>query len=84
MNTSVIDENKYLISADLALVTTLSLFFPIQSIDKSIPRKAQFVFQKTRELEQAVSDYWQQKLSVEPQAYFNQLKFIKARLYSQE
>jgi hypothetical protein len=84
MNTSMLKENDVYRCADLALATVLALHFPIEGIDKESPRKAQFLFLRTQELEEAVEGYWKGILQVEPQKFFNQLKAIKARLYSEE
>jgi len=74
------DDNLYRTS-DLALATALSLWLPIQDIDKVNPRKAQFLFIQNEKLHELIKKYWQGKLKVEPLAYFNQLRVIKARLY---
>jgi hypothetical protein len=66
---------------DLALATTLSLYFPIEAIDRTNPRKATFHFKKDNIVDSYIQEYWNGKLKVEPQQYFNQLRTIKARLY---
>ena len=71
-------------SADLGLVTTLSLFFPIKKIDRSSPRKVLFFFDLTNKLNNFINEYWQNKIVVEPQAFINQIKNIKTRIYSNE
>ena len=70
-------------TSDLALATTLSLFLPLNGLDRSNPRRIQFLFVKTIKLEALVQRYWEGTLKVEPQKFFNQLKIIKARLYSE-
>ena len=75
--------SKYFHTTDLALASAVSLFFPLESIDKRNPQKAFFLFKQNGELDQLVKQYWQQELKIEPQAYYNQLKMIKARLYSE-
>lgn len=72
------------ISADLALVTTLSLFFPITRIDKQNPRKVLFEFSRNKKLEAFTDRYWKKELLVEPRTYFDQLKSLKARIYGNE
>lgn len=68
---------------DLSLATAISLWFPIDAIDKQNPRKASFLFKRNEKLDQIVELYWKRELKIEPQEYFNQLKAIKARLYSE-
>jgi len=76
-------ENYYQTS-DLSLSTTISLFFPIEDIDRSNPRKAVFVFRKTPELEKLIDQYFRNEIKISPQVYFNQLRVVKARLYANE
>lgn len=71
-------------SSDLALTTVVSLFFPIVAINKQNPRKAEFLFNRTKELNEFIDRYWKKELLVEPRAYFDQLKAIKARLYAND
>ena len=75
--------NDYYSTTDLALATAISLFFPIEAIDKtSNSYKAQFLFRRSKELDQLVEAVWKNELKVPPLAYFSQLKNIKARLYA--
>ncbi|MDP4010081.1 MAG: DUF5659 domain-containing protein [Candidatus Shapirobacteria bacterium] len=74
----------YYKTSDLALVTALSLYYPIESLETVDNRKIFFVFKKTQELENLIGMYWNSELKVEPQQFFNQLKVIKTRIYSQQ
>ena len=74
--------NLYLTS-DLALATTLNMSFPLEDIDRSNPKRAVFVFRRSAELEKTVDDFFKNEIKVSPQIYFNQLRDIKARLYSE-
>ena len=69
--------------SDMALATVLSLSLPLNGLDRSNIRRVNFLFLKTPKLEALVQRYWQGTLKVEPQKFFNQLKIIKARLYSE-
>ena len=71
-------------TADLGLATTLSLTFPILTIDRNNPRKVLFVFDLTDELSNFVNKYWRNEVVVEPQTFTNQIKNIKTRIYSGE
>ena len=79
----LLDENYYSTN-DLSLATTISLWYPIEEIDRSNPRKAFFIFRKTPELEKLIDQYFRNEIKVSPQVYFNQLRVIKARLYANE
>lgn len=75
----------YYQTSDLSLATTLSLFAPIEEIDRSTnPRKALFIFRKTPELEKLIDQYFRNEIKISPQTYFNQLRVVKARLYANE
>lgn len=71
-------------TSDLGLATSLSLFFPVKTIDRSNPRKVLFVFEQTDELNDFVNKYWRSEITVEPQTFTNQIKNIKTRIYSGE
>lgn len=76
--------DDYYSSFDLALSAAISLYFPLEVIDRTQdPYRAQFLFKKSKELDDFLGSYWKGEIRVEPQAYFNQLKNIKARLYSE-
>ncbi len=68
---------------DMALASAISLFFFLDSIDKSNPSKVLFRFKKTPKLNKLIDDYWQGKLRVDPQSYFNQIKILKTRIYAE-
>lgn len=76
--------NNEFSTSDLALATALSLWQKVEDIDRSNPRKALFIFMRTEELEKLIDAYFRDELTVSPQAYFNQMRAIKARLYSEE
>lgn len=67
---------------DLALATTISVYFPLEGVEK-LPnsQKSVFFFKRSPELEQLVEAYWKRELKIEPQLYFAQLRLVKARLY---
>lgn len=70
-------------TSDLACAAALSLYVPIEDIDRSDRRRAYFIFPRTDELETILDDFQKRKLQVEPRAYFDQLKALKTRLYEQ-
>lgn len=72
------------VSSDLAIVATISLYCPIIKVDKTNPRKAQFIFERNSNLESVLNKYWNKELLIEPRVYFDQLKAIKARLYAND
>lgn len=77
------NENNIFSTSDLALITTLSLYSPIESTEFFENKRIVFVFQKSKELTDLVDMYWRGELRIEPQQFFNQLKIIKTRIHSQ-
>ena len=71
------------LTSDLALASTISLWYPIDVIDRQNPRKAIFSFKRDEKLDELIEAYWKRELKIEPQEYFNQLRAIKARLYEE-
>lgn len=78
-----LNTNDYYSTSDLALTTAISLWYPIDAIDRQNPRKANFLFKRGAKFDELLETYWKRELKIEPQTYFNQLKAIKARLYSE-
>ena len=69
---------------DICLATTLStLQQPILRLEKITPTKAQFLFKKTIELDKLIESYWNNSLKVNPIEFFNTLKNLKTRIYSE-
>lgn len=68
-------------TSDLACAAAISLFVQLEDLDKNDPRRAQFIFARTPELEDIVAEFQKRQLSVEPRAYFDQIKALKTRLY---
>lgn len=77
-------EDEYYSTTDLALTAALSIYYPIDSIDRVNPQKVLFIFKRDTSLDEFIQAYWRQEIKVEPQMYFNQLKLIKARLYGEK
>ena len=74
--------NKDFRTADLALTAALCVSgFVVREIEKVSSQRSVFLLEASKELLEAVNQYWRQEMRVEPQDYFNQLKIIKARIY---
>jgi len=71
-------------TTDLALAAAVSMFVPIEDINRQNPRRVEFIFERNSKLEKLLKRYWNNQLEVEPKKYFNQLKILKSRLYGQE
>lgn len=75
--------NKFYSTSDLALATAISLFFPLEAIDKTNTSKSQFIFKREQGIDELIESYWKNELKVSPLTYFTQLKTLKSRLYEQ-
>ena len=80
--TRQLNEKGYFKTQDLALATAISLFYPLEAIDRDAnPRKAQFVFGQANGLDELIASYWRRELKVDPQSYYDAMRLIKGRLY---
>lgn len=81
MNSQRLNNDEYYSTSDLALATAISLYYPLEVVDRTNPHKALFLFKRDERLDQYIEAYWRGELKVNPATYFNQLKILKARLY---
>ncbi len=81
MNIEILQSKDFYQTTDMALAAAVSLFLPIEAIDKTDRRRADFVFRKSEELDRLLEAFWNRELKVEVRAYFDQLKALKTRLY---
>lgn len=84
-NHTHLSTDKYTEVNDLNLSSTLQyLGFSIVTINRDPKEhpKVGFVFEKTKELEDAISRYWQGLLLVEPKSYWNIARELKSRVRS--
>ena len=67
---------------DMAVAAVLrNVGFSILKINK-IGNKGTFVFEDTEDLHETVKDYYNGNLTVCPKAYFEDIRSVKAQLYS--
>lgn len=78
----ITQKNKFM-TFDLGLASALAtLGYELLEIDKTNPRKAQFLFKQDKDIEKAVNDYWNNNLLVNARSIVDNQKMIKNRLYS--
>jgi hypothetical protein len=76
------DTDFFLKTSDLALATAISVLgVAIEAMQETDGERMNFIFTKSERLTDIVNRYWRGELLVEPQAYFNQLKVLKTRIY---
>jgi hypothetical protein len=73
--------NDFLRTGDLSMAAVIFLFKPLEGVDRQDPKRAQFIFKRSQELNDLVTKFQRKELKVEPLAYFAALREIKARLY---
>jgi len=57
--------------------------FVLFTLDRTNPRKAQFMFQQTDGIGEAANEYWTGTMQVGARSFFDTLKMLKNRLYSE-
>lgn len=78
-----INQNEAFSTFDLGLAAALlTENFRLTKLDKSNPKKVLFCFEHQEGIEQAVENYFSGNFQVDAQIYFNQIKSVKNRLFS--
>jgi hypothetical protein len=68
---------------ELSLASALLALGFIPLIEKTNSRKVIFKFEKTPELDKAISDFWNNNLKLNPKQYWNCVRELKARMYAE-
>jgi len=75
--------NQNFSTFDLGLAATLvTLGYELLELDKTNPKKVRFVFRQEKGIEQAMLNYWKDKIKLPAQTLFNNQKMLKNRIYS--
>jgi len=78
------DYQNYLYTFDLGAAASLvTAGFELVSLDKANPRKVQFIFRREVDIDKVVDDYWADRLEVKARAFFDNVKMLKNRIYSE-
>ena len=76
--------NKYFETSDLGLAAALvTASYPIDHLDKHDTSKVRFVFSRDDCMDDVIQLYWANELKLSLLAYFNNLKMLKNRIYSE-
>ena len=79
--TNQLDEYKtFDLSCAAALIST---GFELVSLNKENPRKVQFIFDQEDSIKEVINDYWADKLLVNARTFFDNIKMLKNRIYSE-
>lgn len=57
--------------------------YKLVSLDKENPRKVQFIFRRSDGLIKVVDNYWADRLIVKARTFFDTIKMLKNRIYSE-
>jgi hypothetical protein len=86
-------ERKFVLLDDPSVVFTtfdigvstalLCAGFKLLSVDKENPRKSMFIFEKTDTIGEVANQYFSDQLEVKARSYFDHLKALKNKLYSE-
>lgn len=69
---------------DLGVSTALLCAgFELLSLDKANPRKVLFIFRKAKNIDETANAYFADQLKLNARSFFDQLKAVKNRLYSE-
>ena len=75
---------KYFTTYDLGLAAAIvAAGISLDHLDGTNQRKVQFVFRRSTGLDAVVENYWGNTCQIDAQTYFNALKSLKNRIYSQ-
>lgn len=78
------DYQNHLCTFDLGAAASLvTAGFELVSLEKSNPRKVQFIFHREVGIEKVVDNYWADRLEVKARAFFDNVKMLKNRIYSE-
>ncbi|EKD84718.1 MAG: hypothetical protein ACD_38C00169G0019 [uncultured bacterium] len=61
--------------------TIICLGIPLDSVIKSPDGKSIFVFPRSIELDQILENFWKKSLVIEPNTFWEAIRFIKSRIY---
>ena len=78
------DKENFFYTYDLgASAALVHLGFLLVSLDRENPKKVQFIFRRDPLIEEALKEYWSDTLSVGARGFFDTIKMLKNRLYSE-
>ncbi len=83
MTLKIITQDELFSTYDLGLAgALLTGGFKLISLNKTNPKKVSFHFPQEEDLDRAVEDYFSGNFQVDAQTYFNHIKSLKNRIYT--
>lgn len=78
------EKNSLFYTFDLGCSSALvSAGFELVSLDKSNRKKVEFIFKRGTGIENVVDNYWADRLEVKARTFFDNVKMLKNRIYSE-
>ena len=78
------DNNELFATYDLGCsAALLTAGFELITLDRANQRKTRFVFYRTKNIEKVADDFWTSKLEVKARTFFDNIKMLKNRIYSE-
>lgn len=75
--------SEQFITYDIGLAAALvTLGYALWDVDKSNPKKSQFIFKRDGHIDKMINQYWDDKLTIPVRSFYDNLKMLKNRLYS--
>ena len=72
-------------TTDLGIAAALlTAEFELLNLDKSDPRKVKFVFSRADGISKVADDFWSNRLEQRVRSFWDNIKVLKNRLYSNE
>lgn len=78
-----LDNHHYFATYDLGCSAALvTKGFELTSLVRDNPKRVQFIFLRSKNIEKCVNDYFSGKLLVSARSLFDNTKMLKSRIYS--
>ncbi len=82
-NVEQLDSKEKFITFDIGLASALvTLGYTLFDVDKTNPKKSQFIFKRDEQIDKMVKKYWDNTLTLHARSLVDNLKMLKNRLYS--
>jgi hypothetical protein len=79
----IYNPEDYEYSPDMGLVSALVCYgYELYAIDKTQGQKAMFILKKNDKIDELKRKYYNKKLKVDAETFFNAIKSVKNQLYS--
>jgi len=78
-------QDKVFTTYDLGCAAALiTKGFKLVALDRTYPRKIQFIFEKTDEINDIINEYLIDTLEIKARSYFDNIRALKSRIYNSE